>query len=90
MQGSSRFTSAPVACMHLWALRSLAHGCPGVLTHPPQPTMANARKEAEMVLFDSVRDVLRETNLHPRNVRPFFFPWTNRIDWRSSITSPRF
>ncbi|CAL8466615.1 g6151 [Coccomyxa elongata] len=40
----------------------------GVLSHPPQPTMANARKEAEMVLFDSVRDVLRETNLHPRNV----------------------
>ena len=43
--------------------------CAGVLVRPPQPTMANARKEAEMVLFDSVRDVLRATNVHPRNVR---------------------
>jgi hypothetical protein len=32
--------------------------------------MANARKEAEMVLFESVGNVLRETNVHPRSVRP--------------------
>jgi len=45
----------------------------GVLAHPPKITMENARKEAEAVLFDSVRDVLREANLHPRNVRTHFF-----------------
>lgn len=43
--------------------------------------MENARKEAEAVLFDSVRDVLREANLHPRNVRASsLLPSLNSID----------
>ena len=35
---------------------------------PPQISMAAAREEAEMVLFDSVRNVLEEAHLKPGQV----------------------
>ncbi len=35
---------------------------------PPQISMAAAREEAEMVLFDSVRNVLEEARLKPGQV----------------------
>ena len=40
----------------------------GVNFTPPNISMATARKEAEMVLFESVSEALRETNMHPRQV----------------------
>lgn len=42
----------------------------GVNFTPPKISMATARKEAEMVLFESVSEALRETNMHPRQVLP--------------------
>lgn len=38
---------------------------------PPQISMAAAREEAEMVLFDSVRNVLEEAKLKPGQVGLF-------------------
>ena len=35
---------------------------------PPQISMASAREEAEMVLFDSVKHVLESTGLKPGQV----------------------
>ena len=42
--------------------------CTAVNYSPPNISMATARKEAEMVLFESVSEALRETNMHPRQV----------------------
>ena len=39
-----------------------------VIVSPPNISMATARKEAEMVLFESMSEALRETRMHPRQV----------------------
>ncbi|CAK0756185.1 hypothetical protein CVIRNUC_002434 [Coccomyxa viridis] len=39
-----------------------------IIACPPNISLATARKEAEMVLFESVSEALRETNMHPRQV----------------------
>ena len=41
----------------------------GVDFVPAKISMAKARTEAEMVLFESVSEALRESNMHPRQVR---------------------
>lgn len=40
----------------------------GVRTRPPAPTMANARAEAEMVMFGAVADALKKTGLKPSQI----------------------
>ena len=50
--------------------QSPSNECAGTAVNvsPPTISMATARKEAEMVLFESVSEALRETNMHPRQV----------------------
>lgn len=40
----------------------------GVRYRPPKPTMANARLEAEMVMFGAVADALKKTGLKPSQI----------------------
>ena len=42
--------------------------CTAIIACPPNISLATARKEAEMVLFECVSEALRETNMHPRQV----------------------
>jgi 3-ketoacyl-CoA synthase len=39
-----------------------------VRSRPPVISMENARKEAEMVMFGAVRDVLQKTGLKPSDI----------------------
>jgi 3-ketoacyl-CoA synthase len=41
---------------------------PGLHMEPPRANMALAREEAELVMFNAVRDLLNRTGLHPRQV----------------------
>ena len=60
---------------HLFDRQSV---CAAVQQIPPQISMQAAREEAEMVLFDSVRNVLEEACLKPGQVR---FRFTTFCCW---------
>ena len=60
---------ASPTCAGMQRSLSLLHALfTGVTSYPPAPTMENARAEAEAVLFETVANVLRDTNVHPRQV----------------------
>lgn len=54
----------------------------GIDFAPPSISMALARREAEMVLFESVSEALRESNMHPRQV-----PHQSHSGW-NALCSP--
>lgn len=57
----------PAQCVPLMTLNLHVLGA-GVNFRPSGISMANARREAEMVLFESVSEALRDVNMHPRQV----------------------
>lgn len=63
--------SSPGQCAHVHtaAYGMTRCGVPAAVQQlPPQISMATAREEAEMVLFDSVKSVLEATGLKPGQV----------------------
>ena len=47
---------------------SSIRACAAIIACPPTISLGDCTQEAEMVLFESVSEALRETNMHPRQV----------------------
>jgi len=76
----------PGACR----LLALTLGAAGAAVHalPPCPTMAMARAEAEMVMFESVRQVLAACDVAARQVRRLRCP--GLCAWSTAAKRARF
>ena len=58
------------------------YGFAAVHTRPPCPTIQMAREEAEMVMFESVRQVLAADGVSARQARPGSASWHHMLLFR--------